>query len=56
MFKRKLPNLLLYICFLASTIDAFWHGVTLLYWVTAALTAVLLVLDILEVIRNGRKV
>lgn len=51
MFKK---NLILYLVFITNTIYAIRHGFTWLYWVTAALTGTLFILDIWEVIVDAK--
>ena len=55
MRKRKnAHSAAIYLIFLTNTLYAIQHGFTWPYWVAAALTAAVLILDIAEAIRNGR--
>lgn len=56
MSKKKFSrSAILYLVFLTNTVYSIQHGFSWPYWVTAVLTLAVLVLDILEVIQNGRK-
>ena len=55
MSKKKINNLMLYLAFIANLIYAINHGASWLFVLVAVLTGVVLVLDLLEVFRRGRK-
>jgi hypothetical protein len=52
---KKTIKAIPYMSFGVVTIYSVAHGFSWLFWVIAALTCILLVLDILEVISNGRR-
>lgn len=55
MRKWKLKNAALYLLFLVNCASAVKNGVDWLFYIAAALTAVVLVFDIREAVKNGRK-
>lgn len=55
MRKRYLRNVPVYLLTTANVIYAVSNGFNWLTWVALGLSAVLLVLDIVEVIRHGKK-
>lgn len=55
MSKWKFKNSALYMLFFANVVYAVKNGFSWLFWIAFALTAAALILDILEVIKNGRK-
>ena len=55
MSNRKFRNSALYLLFLANCVSAVKNGVDWVFCIAAVLTAAVLVLDILEAVKNGRK-
>lgn len=52
---RKFKNSALYLLFLVNCISAIRHGIDWLFCVAALLTVIVLVMDILEAVKHGRK-
>ena len=55
MCKKKIPNVPLYLLFLANVVYALLHGVNWLFWVACILTGIVLVSDIVEGRKNAGK-
>ena len=55
MRKKNLTrSMVLYIVFLSNTVYSIQHGFSWPYWITAILTLVVLILDIVEVVKRGK--
>ena len=52
--KNFARSAVLYIVFLSNTVYSINHGFSWPYWITAILTLAVLILDILEAIKNGK--
>ena len=55
MINKKIGNIALYLLAIANLIYALSHGFTWLHAVTFGLTAIVIILDIVEVVSRGRK-
>lgn len=55
MFKKKFAKIALYLLFLVNCVYAAMDGVSWLFVVTAVLTAIVLVLDVMEALKNGNR-